>query len=260
MADEEPKGGEMSFFNQIDSELPALSEAQEKEIAELREGGMAQESKGLPLTYPEIKIMHQGMCSFQFAATGDAIKEFNAIIVAVEAGRVYWATPMGQGEAGAMPDCFSRDLYSPDPAIQDPQSKGCSNCPQNQWGSDPKPDGSMGKGKACKEIRRIFIIPEGHLSVHRISIPPSSLRALGAYFVNVRDHKFKAVQEVVTKFKLVTKNSKGAGVDYSELALELGEKVPDRALYMVADWKKKVEETLVTAAPVNREEYGGDSK
>ncbi len=259
MADEKPEGGEMSFFNQIDAELPVLSEEQEKAVAELREGGMAEESKGLPLTYPKIKIMHDDFKSFQFVSSGDVVKEFKAIIVCVEAGRVYWSTPMGQGEAGAMPDCFSRDLYSPDPAIKEPQSKGCSSCPQNQWASDLKPDGTVGKGKACKEIRRIFVIPSGHLSPHRISIPPSSLRALGAYFVTVRDNKYKAVQEVVTTFKLITKDNK-EGVSYSELALELGDRVPDKWLAMVADWKKKVEETLVTAAPVDREEYGGGAK
>ena len=250
--------GEMSFFNQIGSEMAPLTEEQQAEVKALREAGMAEESKGLPISYPRIKMLHQDAKAFQFVSTGEVKNEFRAIIVYVDAGRVWWEKPFGQGESGQMPDCFSRDLYSPDLAITHPQSKGCASCPNNQWGSDVRPDGTKGKGKACKEIRRLFVIPEGHISPHVISTPPSSLKALGSYFVTVRDRKFKAVQEVVTKFKLVTKNNDG-GIAYSELALELGEKVPDQVLFMVADWKKKVEDLIVSAAPVSREEYEGGS-
>lgn len=36
-----------------------------------------------------------------------------------------------------------------------PDHRGCQGCPNNEWGSDPK----GGRGKACKEGRRLIILP-----------------------------------------------------------------------------------------------------
>lgn len=59
------------------------------------------------------------------------------------------------------PVCFA---YSPDgenmaphPASSKPQGDNCKTCPMNQWESDP--DG--GRGKACKNVRSLALIPAG---------------------------------------------------------------------------------------------------
>ncbi len=36
------------------------------------------------------------------------------------------------------------------------QAEVCSKCGKNEWGSDPRPNS---RGKACKEIRRLAVIP-----------------------------------------------------------------------------------------------------
>jgi hypothetical protein len=41
------------------------------------------------------------------------------------------------------------------PGFAERQERSCGNCPLNQWESDPK----GGKGKACKETRRLVIVP-----------------------------------------------------------------------------------------------------
>lgn len=57
------------------------------------------------------------------------------------------------------PVCFayseSGEDMTPHPASSKPQHSDCRSCPNNQWGSDP----SGGKGKACKNGRRLAIIP-----------------------------------------------------------------------------------------------------
>jgi hypothetical protein len=40
-----------------------------------------------------------------------------------------------------------------------PQSENCASCPHNVFGTAIKRDGSAGKGKACKNVRRLAIIP-----------------------------------------------------------------------------------------------------
>jgi len=58
------------------------------------------------------------------------------------------------------PVCFAYaqdgEDMAPHPASEKPQSETCAKCPKNQWNSDP----NGGKGKACKNIRRIAFLPD----------------------------------------------------------------------------------------------------
>lgn len=57
------------------------------------------------------------------------------------------------------PNCFSMSLSGedmmPDKIVTDPPSPSCRTCPKAEWKSDPY----TGKGKACKETRRLVMIP-----------------------------------------------------------------------------------------------------
>lgn len=61
------------------------------------------------------------------------------------------------------PKCFSLQMddenMMPHPSVGDPPAKVCSACPKNAWKSDIKADGTIGKGKACKESRRLAMLP-----------------------------------------------------------------------------------------------------
>lgn len=65
------------------------------------------------------------------------------------------------------PDCFSLaetdEGMVPDANVANPPNPTCGGCPKNQWKSDVKPDGTVGKGKACKESRRLVMLPAGAL-------------------------------------------------------------------------------------------------
>ena len=59
------------------------------------------------------------------------------------------------------PNCFalsmSDDGMAPHANVSTPPAKSCAECPNNEWGSDP----NGGRGKACKQGRRLILIP-GH--------------------------------------------------------------------------------------------------
>ncbi len=59
----------------------------------------------------------------------------------------------------ASPICYAlaedEDDLAPHPDSPEPQAATCAVCPNNAWGSDPE----GGKGKACKNVRRIAIMP-----------------------------------------------------------------------------------------------------
>lgn len=61
------------------------------------------------------------------------------------------------------PHCYAlsetdEDL-KPHPDAAEPQAATCAECPKNQWKSDP----AGGKGKACKNVRRLAIISAADL-------------------------------------------------------------------------------------------------
>lgn len=60
----------------------------------------------------------------------------------------------------ASPSCYAiadlEDDLKPHPDSEAPQSPTCAECPKNVWGSDP----GGGKGKACKNVRRIGLIAD----------------------------------------------------------------------------------------------------
>ncbi len=60
------------------------------------------------------------------------------------------------------PSCFSLaendEGMVPDPSVQDPPNGTCKGCPKNEWKSDVR-DGKTRKGKACKESRRLVLMP-----------------------------------------------------------------------------------------------------
>lgn len=57
------------------------------------------------------------------------------------------------------PTCFAigrlASEMSPAPSVEKPQHATCEGCPRNEWGSSL----TGGKGKACRETRRLLLIP-----------------------------------------------------------------------------------------------------
>ena len=88
------------------------------------------------------------------------------------------------------PVCFAfgrdEDEMAPHANVEEPQNETCTGCPMNEWGSDQ--DG--GKGKACKNIRRLSMIPAdsaesaesvGEAEVAFLKIPVTSVKSWAGY-------------------------------------------------------------------------------
>jgi hypothetical protein len=85
------------------------------------------------------------------------------------------------------PICYafsdSEDGMKPHPESAKPQAETCAQCPNNAWGSDP----NGGKGKACKNVRRLAIIAADDLEkvdsaqVYLAKIPVTSVQNWATY-------------------------------------------------------------------------------
>ena len=192
---------------------------------------------GIKPQIPTLEIIHRGQL-FRIKDSSEAsFPNFKGVIVYHHNGRSYFSQPMGGGTK-QRPDCTSVDGYFGKPTNTNPDGTDscpipmnqrqhnqrkysnpfvCSTCPMNAWGTDIK----GGRGKGCSEKHRIFVFPVdaalASMIPYRIVVPPSSLKAVNAYF-SLLVSKNVPHQIVVTEFKL-NKQLAPSGEEYAELVM-----------------------------------------
>jgi hypothetical protein len=118
--------------------------------------------------------------------------------------KVWYAKGYTEGSEAIKPDCFSNDGIKPDSQVDEPVSKSCAVCPNNQWGSKISEQGS--KGKACQDsVRMAVATPDRINDPYLIRVPPASIRALGELgkVLEKRGGKRLAYNMVLTKIGFV---------------------------------------------------------
>ncbi len=102
------------------------------------------------------------------------------------------------------PDCFaigreaptSGDL-KPHETVENPHDDNCATCPKNQWKSAPS-----GNGKACKNQRRLVVVPPNFESIEdamTIYVSPRGLRNFDAYVSRLKSELGVLPVQVVTE-------------------------------------------------------------
>ena len=192
-------------------DLPALTQ-KEQALAVIQEN-LAGMDAG-KFQFDKVKIPAGGGISFEvFDDSGEAVpvKELTGVVLDYYAIKAWWAQEFTGGKNP--PDCSSMDgktgAGSEDGAI--PAGQQCKNCPYNQWGSDPK----GGRGKACKDIYRIYILRERTVFPVLLALPPTSLNNWEKYVRRLTD-KLIPYSGVVTTAKLVKDKNEG-GIEYSKV-------------------------------------------
>jgi hypothetical protein len=110
--------------------------------------------------------------------------------------------------------------------IGDPLETGCvgthdcATCPKNVWGSDLK----GGKGKACKDMRPLYLLTEGSYIPITVQVPKKSLKNIRKYFTRLSGRGIP-FYGCITRFSLNKVQGNGTP-DYSELIPSLVSFVP----------------------------------
>lgn len=141
--------------------------------------------------------------------TGDQeVKEIEGIIIHMKEVRAYW--PDSFSGSGTPPQCSSDD------AIHGVGSPGgsCLICPLSKPGSaPPKKPGELTKGQACKASRLLFLLRPDDLLPIVVSLPPTSLKPCGAYFMRLANWELFS-HEAVTAITLIKEKNED-GMQYS---------------------------------------------
>ena len=119
----------------------------------------------------------------------------------------------------------------------------------NQYGSDDNPNGT-GKGKACKNMRRIYLMMNGDPNFYLLTVPPTSIKDVNKQLTKIITGGTPYTGLIVS-FKLEkAKNAKG--VEYSKVTVEkkglLPPAVSATAKEMRRQIKAKYQDMTITLA------------
>lgn len=128
----------------------------------------------------------------------------------------------------------------------------CATCEYNQYGTSVK-----GKGKACKNMFRIYFLQENSLLPIIIDIPPTSLRNIANYLFKGIVEKGYECYEVVTEISLKKAVNK-EGIEYSQAVFRNVGKLPEEQaarLKMISEQYSKNRETIAPVVDVAKSDF-----
>lgn len=165
------------------------------------------------IPYGRIKIAAGGVNIFQVFEPGEdeatPAQTVEGVIMLSHKTNGLWMKPFGSSDATKQPDCASNDgvtgtLTATGECIE------CATCPYNEYGSAR---GGEGRGKACKNMRRLYIMRRGDILPMVMTLPPSALSAYDSYRTKVMLGR-KKLANVMTRITLKSATNKD-GVAYS---------------------------------------------
>lgn len=131
---------------------------------------LAEDMAGLQMSFPRIKIPAGGGLVFEFPSDDpenpDFAKTLEGVILFNHPNNAYW--PEGsEYDDNATPLCSSVDGRQ---GIGEPGGS-CAACALNQFGS-----AAEGAGKACKNMRVLYLLRSGEFMPLQVTLPPTSLK------------------------------------------------------------------------------------
>lgn len=185
------------------------------DLGELREVMQENMGEGIPFKFERVKMPAGGSLAWQIPSEDGGkpkiSESIEGVVIDHHAINAYWKKKY-TGEKNP-PDCASADAITG--IDQEGKPHSCLICPMNQFGSaPPDEDGNESKGKACKNIRRVYLIREGEIFPVLVALPPGSLENFNDYIRRLTG-KVKRLTAVKTKITLDEAVNSG-GIKFSK--------------------------------------------
>lgn len=129
------------------------------------------------------------------------------------------------------------DAAAPTDAVEEKQAESCHDCPMNQFGSAP-----TGKGKACKNQRRLAVVPvdaTAETQPMTITVSPSGLSKYENYVTRLGGPEYEAMP-----IQMVTRIGFDQQVTYPSLVFAPGDRVPEDKLSMLLNLRQAAQSLL----------------
>jgi hypothetical protein len=225
--DEETKNLPVSIEDQIKKEL----QAQQKQVGALPANKIA--TKGKVFTMPDGQ---------EGPGPLDVIIIDFAWLMAHYPGVYNSANPQ-------QPNCFAVGRENPEggslkphESVEKPQGTDCKVCPKNEWGS-----AQTGRGKACKNQRRLLVMPtnsDEETEPMTLYVSPGALKNFDAYITRLKNEHGCLPAQVVTEISFDPHQS------YPSLMFKFVEKHDNLNLF----WSKREQSTELLFRPLEIKE------
>jgi hypothetical protein len=171
-------------------------------------------------------------------------KAIEGVVIYFKNQNAYWKEKYdGQNNP---PNCVSNDGMV---GIGTPGGD-CAVCPLNAFGSE-------GKGKACKNMRTLFVLREGDVLPLVLTLPPTSLKDAKKYFLRLAS-KGIPYYGVITEITL-DKDKNENGITYSKAKLSLKGRLDPDTVKKLKAFQDSLKPAL-DAVKVDRESYFPDEE
>lgn len=218
------------------------------EVAEI----IAEELDGLgEIPFDRVKIPSGGGLAFEVPGddpdSPDIEKELVGIVIDHHPVNAYWESKYdGQNTP---PSCSSLDGKT-GINTETGEVHNCLNCPFNEFGSD-------GEGKACKNMHRLYILPENSPLPYILTLPPTSIKAWKNYLGKRIVIKGLRPHHVITKVTLKKETNK-SGISYSSAQFAVVGKIDDKFKAELDSFKDNLKKTTRRIGVIE-DEYGANS-
>lgn len=216
------KGKELALYENW--EVPALPSEQDLE----------EELDGLQLTFERVRVPSGGGMAFELPGEGDEpeiAKSLVGVIVYHHPVNAWWREQYS-GENNP-PDCSALDGKT-GLERESGITFNCKTCPYNQWGS-----GEGGRGKACKNLRRLYILRQDELFPLLFTLPPTSINNFQRYLSRRLIQKGLKTRDVVTEVTL-QKATSSTGIEYSQAQFKLAGVLPEEVRTKMQEYSEVI--------------------
>lgn len=213
---------------------------------------VSEEMDGLgALSFDRVKIPAGGGIAFELPGEDEENPESSPSIVGVildhHPVNAYWAEKFTGGNA--QPDCSSLDGKK-GVIMATGELRECASCPHNQFGSD-------GRGKACKNIHRLYILREGNPVPLLLPLPPSSLKALRDYIGKKILLKGLRCYQAITKITL-KKETNADGIVYSRAVFSFQDTLTEQQQAQIEGMRAMIK-TVRQQVDIDSDDYTNNS-
>lgn len=212
----------------------------------------SEEMDGLRFSFERVKIPSGGGIVFEIPGDDpdnpEAVKELQGVILDDHAVNAFWQVKYN-GENNP-PDCASLDGSKG--IVRDTgEIVACNTCPYNVFGS-----AEDGRGKACKNMRRVYLLQQGNVFPLLLTVPPTGLKNFSDYKGQRIVGKGRRSYQVLTKVTL-TKDKSADGITYSKPVFGVAQVLDADNAKLLGEYAKQIKQftrqVQITADDYNTE-------
>ena len=236
-----------SIANRYEGMDPEMMEELEDEMIDLDpESG---------ITCRKIKIPSGGGLAYEVQGEEETdveyMKEIKAVVVFTHRVNGFWAGAYGDDDQNKAPVCSSIDGKT-GVRIDSGEVISCETCPLNQFGSATDQKGEPGKGKACKNMRRLYLMMDNDPNFYLLTVPPTSIKDVNKQLAKIMAGGTPYTGLVLKLTLEKTKNA--AGVEYSKVVISKAGLLSTAVSAAAKEMRRQIKEQYQSMA-ITSEDY-----